>query len=114
MPPAAQGKNLSDFDHVKKGLALVGEEELAQQAADPMFGIKVDGLSEDVKRAMGKLNSADAAQARPCPGRCPGAARCPSPMRRCVSARTWGGGCLAHRHMRSTRPACPAPPCCSD
>jgi len=66
-PPAAQGKNLSDFDHVKKGLALVGEEELAQQAADPMFGIKADGLSEDVKRAMGKLNSADAAQARPLP-----------------------------------------------
>lgn len=60
----AQGKNLSEFDHVKRGLALVGEEELAEQAADPMFGIKVDGLSDDVKRAMAKLNSADAAQAR--------------------------------------------------
>ncbi len=60
----AQGKNLSEFDHVKRGLALVGEEELAEQAADPMFGIKVDGLSDDVKRAMAKLNSADAAQVR--------------------------------------------------
>ena len=52
---------------MKRGLALVGAEELAEQAADPMFGIKVDGLSDDVKRAMAKLNSADAAQAR-CPG----------------------------------------------
>lgn len=53
---------------MKKGLALVDEDELAEQAANPMFGIKVDGLSEDVKQAMAKLNSTDSAQARRCTG----------------------------------------------
>ncbi len=61
---ALQGKNLENFDHVKKNLSLQDADELAAQEADPMFSIKAEGLSEDMKRVMSKLNTADAAKAR--------------------------------------------------
>ena len=61
----AQGKNLDEFDHVKKDLRLMNAEELAAQQADPMHALNAQGLSEDMKRVMAKLNSAAASQARP-------------------------------------------------
>lgn len=57
-----QGKNLEQFDHVKKNLSLQDADELAAQEADPMFTIKSEGLSEDMKRIMAKLNTDDAAK----------------------------------------------------
>ena len=61
----AQGKNLDEFDHVKNDLRLTDAEELAAQQADPMYALNAQGLSEDMKRVMAKLNSADASKARP-------------------------------------------------
>lgn len=55
-----QAKNLENFDHVKKNLSLEDADALAAQEADPMFSIKAEGLSEDMKRVMSKLNTADA------------------------------------------------------
>lgn len=56
---------MEQFDHVKKNLSLQDADELAAQEADPMFSIKAEGLSEDMKRVMSKLNTADATKARP-------------------------------------------------
>ena len=58
----AQGKNLDDFDHVKKDLQLTDTDELAAQQADPMYALNEQGLSEDMKRVIAKLNSSDASK----------------------------------------------------
>lgn len=60
-----QAKNLENFDHVKKNLSLEDADALAAQEADPMFSIKTEGLSEDMKRVMSKLNTADAVKVYP-------------------------------------------------
>ena len=62
----AQGKNLDDFDHVRKDLRLMDAEELAAQQADPMHALNAQGLSEDMKRVMAALNSAGASKACIC------------------------------------------------
>ncbi|BDA49532.1 Peptidyl-prolyl cis-trans isomerase-like 2 [Coccomyxa sp. Obi] len=62
-PLNLQAKNLENFDHVKKNLSLEDADALAAQEADPMFSIKTEGLSEDMKRVMSKLNTADATKA---------------------------------------------------
>ncbi len=54
-----QGRNLSKFDHVKNDRQLVSAEEQAAQQADPVNSLK--HVSEDTKRVMAKLNSADSA-----------------------------------------------------
>ncbi|KAK9818308.1 hypothetical protein WJX72_010373 [[Myrmecia] bisecta] len=54
-------RTLDNFDHVKKDLRVVDDEELARQQADPMYSLK--SLSEDQKRVLSKLNTQDAAQA---------------------------------------------------
>ncbi|PRW20338.1 peptidyl-prolyl cis-trans isomerase CYP65 [Chlorella sorokiniana] len=54
------GRNLAEFDHVKKGLHA-DEEERAAEEADPMFYIR--GATEDTKRALEALNSKEAAAA---------------------------------------------------
>ena len=57
-----QGRNLSKFDHVKNDRQLTSAEELAAQQADPVYSLK--HMSEDMKRVMTKLNSADSATVR--------------------------------------------------
>ena len=57
-----QGRNLSKFDHVKNDKQLTSAEELAAQQADPVYSLK--HMSEDMKRVMTKLNSADSATVR--------------------------------------------------
>ncbi|KAA6418090.1 MAG: peptidyl-prolyl cis-trans isomerase-like 2-like, partial [Trebouxia sp. A1-2] len=57
----ASGRNLSKFDHVKNDRQLVSAEEQAAQQADPINSLK--HVSEDTKRVMAKLNSADSATA---------------------------------------------------
>ena len=61
-----QGRNLAKFDHVKSERQLVSAEEAAAQQADPANSLK--HMSEDTKRVMAKLNSADSAvvSAMPC------------------------------------------------
>lgn len=54
-----QGRNLSKFDHVKNDRQVVSAEELAAQQAIPVYSLK--HMSEDTKRVMAKLNSADSA-----------------------------------------------------
>jgi hypothetical protein len=48
---------------VKKNLSLQDPDELAAQEADPMFSLNAQGLSEDMKRVISKLNTEDAAKA---------------------------------------------------
>jgi hypothetical protein len=59
-----QGRILDDFDHVKRDLHIGDEAAAAAAAADPMHLLHAQGLSEDMKRVMAKLNTADAHQAR--------------------------------------------------
>ena len=59
-----QGRNLDDFDHVKRDLRLEDEAAAAAAAADPMNALNQQGLSEDMKRVMAKLGTADAGKAR--------------------------------------------------
>ncbi|KAK9834481.1 hypothetical protein WJX74_002655 [Apatococcus lobatus] len=53
------GRNLEAFDHIKKDLRVVDDEELARQQQDPMHSLK--NLSDDAKRALGKLGTEEAA-----------------------------------------------------
>ena len=53
---------MSKFDHVKNDRQLVSAEEVAAQQADPVNSLK--HMSEDMKRVMTKLNSADSATVR--------------------------------------------------
>lgn len=53
------GRNLEAFDHIKKDLKVVDDEELARQQQDPMHSLK--NLSDDAKRALGKLGTEEAA-----------------------------------------------------
>lgn len=48
---------------MKKNLSVQDADELAAKEADPMYSINAGGISEDIKRAMGKLNTEDAAKA---------------------------------------------------
>ena len=57
-----QGRNLAKFDHVRTDKQLVSAAEQAAQQADPLNSLKT--MSEDTKRVMAKLNSADAATVR--------------------------------------------------
>ena len=54
-----QGRNLAKFDHVKNDRHLMSAEDKAAQQADPSYSLK--HMSEDTRRVMAKLNSADAA-----------------------------------------------------
>lgn len=54
-----QGRNLAKFDHIKNDRQLVSAEDKAAQQADPSFSLK--HMSEDTRRVMAKLNSADSA-----------------------------------------------------
>ncbi|PSC74703.1 peptidyl-prolyl cis-trans isomerase CYP65 [Micractinium conductrix] len=51
------GRNLAEFDHVKKGLEADADARAAEEA-DPMFYLK--GATEDTKRALDALNSKEA------------------------------------------------------
>ncbi|KAL4431394.1 hypothetical protein ABPG75_006650 [Micractinium tetrahymenae] len=59
-PLNLSGRNLADFDHVKKELVADAEERAAEEA-DPMFYIR--GATEDTKRALEALNSKEAEEA---------------------------------------------------
>ncbi|KAI3424379.1 hypothetical protein D9Q98_009932 [Chlorella vulgaris] len=59
-PLNLSGKDLSQFDHVRRDLA-VDEEQRAAEEADPMFFIK--GGAEDTQRALQALNSKESAAA---------------------------------------------------
>ena len=59
-PLNLSGRNLEAFDHLKKELRIVDDEELAAQQQDPMHSLK--NLSDDAKRALGKLNTEEAAR----------------------------------------------------
>ncbi len=54
------GRNLEAFDHIKSNLKVIDDEELARQQQDPMQSLK--NLSDDAKRALGKLNTEEAAR----------------------------------------------------
>ena len=54
-----QGRNLAKFDHVKNERQVVSSEEVAAKQADPAYSL--NHMSEDTKRVMAKLNSADSA-----------------------------------------------------
>ena len=54
------GRNLEAFDHIQKDLRVIDDEELARQQQDPMHSLK--NLSDDAKRALGKLNTEEAAR----------------------------------------------------
>lgn len=58
-----QGRNLAKFDHVRNERQVVSSQELAAQQADPANSLK--HMSEDTKRVMAKLNSADSAVVGP-------------------------------------------------
>ncbi|DBA73330.1 hypothetical protein WJX77_001957 [Trebouxia sp. C0004] len=60
-PMNLEGRNLSKFDHVKNDRQLVSAEDQAAHQADPVNSLK--HVSEDTKRVMAKLNSADSATA---------------------------------------------------
>ncbi|KAL3134863.1 hypothetical protein ABBQ32_007828 [Trebouxia sp. C0010 RCD-2024] len=60
-PMNLEGRNLAKFDHVRNERQVVSREERAAQQADPTYSLK--HMSEDTKRAMAKLNSADSAVA---------------------------------------------------
>lgn len=59
-----QGRSIAKFDHVQTDKQLQSAEEQAAQLADPKNSLK--SMSEDTKRVMAKLNSADAATVRQC------------------------------------------------
>lgn len=61
-----QGRSIAKFDHVQTDKQLVSVEEQAAQLADPKNSLK--SMSEDTKRVMAKLNSADAATVSDCTG----------------------------------------------